>query len=160
MKDSNLTAKSNPSVILVCVDINNTSNTALSYACMAAKNGGLAVQILSVIEASYKNLIFGAKALGTDKRKIAEQKIQKLIDMVFKETGIVPIISIREGDISTEIVREVRSTNNCAMLILSKSQNALSDNGVLPKVIKKISDKITIPVLIIPENLDENFLNS
>ena len=38
------------------------------------------VQILAIIEASYKNLPFGAKAIGNEKRQQLEKHLKKLID--------------------------------------------------------------------------------
>lgn len=148
------------SSIIVCIDSTNASETALRYACYKAKDAGFSVQILAVLEASYKNLPFGAKAIGNERRKQLEGRIGKLIDSVCKETGITPAISIREGDISTEIIRELKITADCKMIVFGKSHNSLSDNTVLPKIVGKIGSKIHVPVTIVPENLSDELLRS
>jgi K+-sensing histidine kinase KdpD len=144
--------------VLVCIDTSNASESALRYACHKAKIKGFAVQILAVMEASHKNLLFGAKAIGNEKRQLLEKHLQKLIETVCKETGIIPSISVREGDIATEIIREIKATASCAMLIFGKSNNAQSDNTVLPKIVQKIGNKISVPVTIVPQNLSSEFL--
>jgi len=144
--------------ILVCIDTTNASAVTLHYACLKAKRLGFSVQILSVLESSHKNLLFGSHIIGLEKRKNLEKYLQKLIDESTKGTEIVPVVSIREGDIATEIMREIKSTPNCMMLIFGKSQNSQSDNTVLPRIAQKIGTKIRIPILIVPENLDENLL--
>ena len=144
--------------IIVCLDTTIASNIVLRYACYKAKRIGFAVQILAVIESSYRNLPFVSKVVGKDKRQIIEKHLKKLIDEVNKETGITPSISIREGDITTEIINEVSSTPNCTMLILGKSHNSLSDNTVLPKISNKIGYKIKVPISIVPEDLSEEYL--
>ncbi len=144
--------------IVVCVDTSNASEITLRYACYKSKLTGFTLQILAVMEASHKNLLFASKAIGNDKRKQLEKHLQKLLASINKESGITPVISIREGDIVTEIIREIKSIPNCAMLILGKSKNSLSDNTVLPKIAKKIGEKIRVPVMIVPENLNEEFL--
>lgn len=144
--------------VLVCIDTSNASESALRYACHKAKIKGFAVQILAVMEASHKNLLFGAKAIGNEKRQLLEKHLQKLIETVCKETGIIPSISVREGDIVTEIIREIKATASCAMLIFGKSNNAQSDNTVLPKIVQKIGNKISVPVTIVPQNLSNEFL--
>lgn len=144
--------------IIVCIDTANASKMALRYACYAAKAKGFAVQILAVIEASHKNLLFGAKAIGNEKRQQLKKYLIELIAIVHKETGVMPNVSVREGDIVAEIIREIKHTPNCAMLIFGKSHNALSDNVVLPKIAKKIGDKINVPITIVPETLGDNFL--
>jgi nucleotide-binding universal stress UspA family protein len=144
--------------IVVCIDTTNASELALRYACHKAKSKGFAVQILAVMEASHKNLLFGAKAIGNEKRHQLEKHLRKLIDAVLKETGVMPSVSVREGDIVTEIIREIKITPNCTMIVLGKSHNALSDNIVLPKIAKKIGNKINVPVTIVPEGLSDEFL--
>lgn len=145
-------------VIITCIDTTNVSSVALRYACYKAKKSGFAVQILAVMEASHKNLIFGAKAISNDKRKQLEKHLKKLIDEVCQETGITPAISIREGEITTEIIKEIKATPNCTMLVFGKSHNSLSDNTVLPKITKQIGNKIKVPMAIVPENLTEEYL--
>jgi hypothetical protein len=58
----------------------------------------------------------------------------------------------------TEIIREIKATPDCKMLIFGKSYNSQSDNTVLPKIVKKIGNKIAVPVTIVPENLSNEFL--
>lgn len=144
--------------IIVCIDTTNASETALRYACCKAKNRGFAVKILAVIEDSHKNLLFASRAIGNEKRQQLEKHLKKLIDSICRETGVAPCVSVREGDIVTEIIREIKSTANCTMLIFGKSHNSLSDNTVLPKISQKIGNKINVPVTIVPENLSNEFL--
>lgn len=144
--------------IIVCIDTTNASEIVLRYACYKARLGKFSVQILSVVEASHKNLLFGAKAIENEKRQDLEKGLNALVEKVCGETGIMPSISIREGDIVTEIIRELKSAPECIMLILGKSNNSLSDNTVLPKVAKRIGNKIKVPVVIVPQSLDDDFL--
>lgn len=145
-------------IVVVCIDTTNASETALRYACCKAKSHNMAVKILAVMESSHKNLLFASRAIGSEKRKQLETHLKKLIDENVKETGITPDVSIREGDIVTEIIREIKATPNCAMLVFGKSHNSLSDNTVLPKISQKIGNKINVPVAIVPENLSSDYL--
>lgn len=146
------------STIVVCIDTTNASETALRYACYKAKTRNFSVKILAVMEASHKNLLFGSRAIGNEKRKHLDSHLKKLITSTCKETGITPTVSVREGDIVTEIVREIKSTPNCAMLVFGKSHNSQSDNTVLPNISGRIGSKIHVPVTIVPENLSDEFL--
>jgi len=148
----------NTPTVLVCIDTTNASETALRYASKIAKDKGFTLQILAVMEASHKNLLFGAKAIGNEKRQILEQHLQKLINLICAQVGIFPIVSIREGDISTEIVREIKTLGSCSLLVLGKSHNSLSDNTVLPKIAQKIGTKINIPLVVVPQGLSNDFL--
>ena len=144
--------------IIACIDTTNASESALIYACYIAKSKNFAVQILAVIEPSHKNLLFGAKAMGNQKRESLEAHLHKLMDIAHKETGIMPTMSVQEGDIVSEITRKIKRTPNCALLIFGKSNNALSDNVVLPKIVQRIGNKINVPVTIVPGNLSHEFL--
>lgn len=147
-----------PPVIIVCIDTTNTSELTLRYACYKAKLTGFVVRILAVMEPSHRNLIFGGKTIGREKRKELERHLNKLIASVQKETFVTPEISIREGDIVAEITREIKSSPNCAMLIFGKSDNSLSDNTVLPKIAQRVGGRIRVPITIVPENLSDEFL--
>lgn len=148
----------NTPTILVCIDTTNASEPALRFACHKAKTFGFAVQILAVMESSHQNLIFGAKAISNEKRQSLELHLEKLINNVCQEIDIIPGISVREGDIATEIVREIKLAPNCVMIIFGKSNNSLSDNTVLPRIVHKIGNKINIPVMIVPQNFSNELL--
>ncbi len=144
--------------ILVCIDTSNASETVLRYCCKLAKDKKFALQILAVMEASHKGLLFGAKAISNEKRKILEKHLDKLINSVCREINIIPSISIREGDIVTEIIREIKNLPLCSVLVLGKSRNSQSDNTVLPKIAQRIGNKINIPLIVVPQNLSNEFL--
>ncbi len=144
--------------IIVCVDNSKASEVALRYACYKAKIMGFSVQILAAMEASHKNLLFGSRAIGNEKRKQLEQHLKEMIDSICVEIGIVPSISIREGEVITEIINEIKSVPCCAALVFGKSNKRMSDNSILPKIIQKISDRINVPVTVVPETMDDTFL--
>ena len=102
--------------------------------------------------------MFGSQVIGKEKRKSIEVHLQKLIEVTQKEAGFTPLVSIREGDVATEILKEIKLIPSCMMLVFGKSHAKQSDNNVLPKIAQKIGTKIRIPILIVPENLDEGLL--
>ncbi len=156
MKNINEEKCQNIATILVCIDTTKASFTALKYACLTAKKLCFNVQILSVLEPSHKNLIFGAHQIAKEKRKIVENHLNKLINEINNEINFIPAISIKEGDISSEIANEIKANPSCVMVVFGKSDKSQSDNNVLPKMAQKIGRKIKIPIVIVPENLDNN----
>lgn len=151
---------SNSPTLIVCIDSSNSSEVTLRFACNKAKKNGFALQILTIMESSHKNLLFGSKAIEVEKRHDLENNINKLVDKICSAAKIIPSISIREGEIVSEIMKEIEGTPNCVMLVLGKSNNILSDNTVLPRLAKKIGNKINVPVVIVPENLGEEYLKN
>lgn len=148
----------NAATIMVCIDTTNASQSALKYACYKAKSLGFNIHILAVLEASHKNLLFGSKAIGNEKRQHLDKHLEKLIAGICEEFCIVPAVSVREGDIVAEITRELKFIPNCRLVVFGKSNNSLSDNTVLPKLVSKIGNKITVPVTIVPENLSKDLI--
>lgn len=143
--------------IIVCIDMNSASENALGYACnLIKKNNNLKLHILTVIEGSHRNLLFGSEMIGSQKHLQMDKYMKKIIDNICKKHDITPIVSIREGDIISEITNEVKIVADCKMIIFGKSQKSKSDNTVLPKIVGRIGDKINAPVFIIPENIGEN----
>ncbi len=143
--------------IIVCVDNSNASLVALKYASLKAKKLGFKTEILSILEPSHKNLIFGSHKIAVEKRDKIEKFIQNAIDEIFEDKDYVPAVEIREGDVGDEIIKEVRGNPNCVSLVLGKSQrSSQSDNTVLSKMAQRFSRKIKVPIMIVPENIDEN----
>jgi len=146
--------------IIVCIDTNNPSESALLYACHKAQTSGFNVHLLTIIESSHKNLMFGAKAFSADNKKIVKQNLRDLIEKASKKTGIMPTITVGEGDVVNGIIKKIKEIPNCAMIIFGKSNNSLSDNIVISKVAQKISNKLNIPITIVPQNLTSDFLEN
>lgn len=142
-------------MILTCLDLTAASEDAIRYSCHLAKTNNWQLAIVAVVEASHKNLLFGASAIGSQKLHQIEKHVQKLVENICRPQGIEPQISLREGEILTEIIREINSHPNCKMLVLGKAKSAQSDNTVLPRIIGKLGNKINVPTLIIPQSAYE-----
>jgi nucleotide-binding universal stress UspA family protein len=147
------------STIIACIDLTTASENALRFATRMVKKNNLKLKILAVIDGSHRNLLFGSGAMSSQKHSQIQKHLKKLIDNICLKEGVEPEISVREGDIVTEITKEVKSVGNCQMIIFGKSQNFQSDNTVLPKIVGKIGDKINASVMIIPQNISPEFWN-
>jgi nucleotide-binding universal stress UspA family protein len=147
------------STIIACIDLTSASENALRFATRMVKKNNLKLKILAVIDGSHRNLLFGSGAMSSQKHSQIQKHLKKLIDNICLKEGVEPEISVREGDIVTEITKEVKSVGNCQMIVFGKSQNFQSDNTVLPKIVGKIGDKINASVMIIPQNISPEFWN-
>lgn len=146
-------------IIAVCVSKNSSSLTALKYACYKAKRVNFSVHIVAVMESDdFKGLLFVSDVVKENKRQEIEDHINKIIDIASHETKIMPSISIREGEITQEIIDEMKNNPNYSLLVFGKSIKSMSNNTVLPKITNEIADKIKVPVVIVPDNLDDDFL--
>ena len=151
-----MTKKEKP-VILVCIDKSKASTIALKYAYLKAKKLGFEIRILSVIKQDHKNLLFGSHTIARENRVETEANVKKVISEIFINDDELPLSKITEGEVSSEIVKEIRSDSNYVSLVLGKSQSsAQSDNSVMSKIADKISRKINVPIQIVPENIEDN----
>jgi nucleotide-binding universal stress UspA family protein len=142
------------SAILVCIDTSRNKDTSMRYALNLANKFYCSVQILVVIEPAH-SLLFVSKAVGKGRRAEVETKLQKMIDVVFEGSDIIPVISIREGEVSREVLREVKENPNYSMMVFGKSGKQIEN--VLAKLSSQIGGKINFPVLIVPDNLEEEY---
>ncbi|MFT6105926.1 MAG: nucleotide-binding universal stress UspA family protein [Rickettsiales bacterium] len=140
--------------ILVCLDVARNTDTSLRYVLNLVKKFDFSIQILVVIEPS-QSMLFVSKAIGKCRRDEVETRLQKMIDSVFSETGIIPVISIREGEVSREVLKEVKENPNYAMMVFGKSGKQVEN--VLAKLSSQIGSKIKFPVLIVPDNLEDKY---
>jgi len=147
------------STIIACIDSTIASENALRFATKMVKKNNAKLKILAVVEGSHRNLLFASGAISTQKHSQIQKHLKKLIDNICLKEGVEPDISIREGDIVTEITKEVKAVGDCQMIVFGKSQNFQSDNNVLPKIVGKIGDKINATVMIIPQNISPEFWN-
>jgi hypothetical protein len=63
--------------IIVFIDTTNASQKALQYGCIQAKKNNFKLEILAVIEASHRNLLFGAQAIGDQKKIQMERRVER-----------------------------------------------------------------------------------
>jgi hypothetical protein len=143
--------------IVVCIDINNISETAVRFACLSACKQNHKLHIAIAIDGSHQNFLFGGRAISTQKRKQVEKNICSLLEKICQEFKITPAISISEGDMVLEIFKAIRTIDDCKLVVFGKSQSFGSDNSVLPKIIRYLGNKINVPVMIIPNSIDYNF---
>lgn len=143
--------------IVVCIDINNISETAIRFACLFAQQQKHKLHIAIAIDGSHQNFLFASRVIGSQKRKQVEKNVCALLEKICQEFEIIPAISIGEGDVVLEIFKAIKTVNDCKLVVFGKSQSVGSDNSVLPKVIRYLGNKINVPVLIVPNSLDYNF---
>ena len=65
---------------------------------------------------------------------------------------------IEMGETYEGIINKIKDDKDCAMVVLGKSKTSLSDNTVLPIISRRIGNQIKVPVVVVPENMDENYL--
>ena len=80
--------------IVVCIDINNISETAIRFACLFAQQQKHKLHIAIAIDGSHQNFLFASRVIGSQKRnevRYALAEFQGIIIGVFEILHWYPI---------------------------------------------------------------------
>lgn len=143
--------------LLVFIDENNYSKTALKFAAAKAKTTGCPVEMLYVIEHAdflgFGSLVRHAKNEGRSK---AEETLKKLADEAHEYAGITPSLIVREGDIKEEIIKTVKEDEDINMLLIGTAHELRGKkNKLLISLVSELGEKLNVPILIVPGDLTD-----
>ena len=99
MSEADLSAEhEHERVFLVVVDDSEELNNALRFACRRAQHTSGRVALLYVIEPiEFQHWVGVGRMMEEEAREEAEQRLQTMAAGVFQQTGMMPIMHIREG---------------------------------------------------------------
>lgn len=144
---------------LVVIDDDDASRIALRFAARRAQKTGGAVEILALV-AQQEFVQWGAvqAAMEEEARLRAEAMVAQAASALIEETGIMPSITVRQGDPIAVVVEILTEQPHVAALVLGAhasgnpgklvSHFAGTDAGQLP-----------CPVMIVPGSLSEEALD-
>ena len=140
---------------LVIADDSPEFAVALHYAVHMAKLRHGHVAIARIIEPA---TLIGwnsiDKAVKNEARMRAETDLQAIAAKVKSETGILPSLTLREGDARDEIVAIARANTTLAALVLATSTTYGKANPLVSYFTAKGISKMAVPVIIVPGHLD------
>ena len=146
---------------LVIVDGTQEMEVALQFACVRAKatNGNiiLASFIKSIDVLTTKSV---SDIMKNEAREEAEIMLQKASSFVKEETGIVPTLHVREGEIIEEMLKLIEEDKNISILILASSVDKKNDPGpIISSMLSKNFARLNIPVVIVPGNISKKHIS-
>jgi nucleotide-binding universal stress UspA family protein len=143
-----------PRVFLVVVDDSPEMQMALYYASRRARRTGGRVALLHVIPRAESHGLASVEALmRQEARDEAEQLIQKLARTVVDAGGAIPIIHLREGLLSDELLDLVGSDPTITVLVLAAGTGPDGPGPLISFLASKAMTKLHIPVTIVPGGL-------
>lgn len=139
---------------LVCVNSEEYSRVALRFACHMAKKNKGSVIVLHVMEpVDYQSFGTVAEKMRQELREKAEKLLQSLAEMSGNESGITPVLLVREGLIEEEIISVVKEDDSINMLLVGSAPESSNKSKILPPLVAQSGNKLQIPILIVPGNL-------
>ena len=151
------------STLLVCISssLQDQSMAALRFACYKAKESNCHVELISVIDTtdnSYQKLFTAGDMVKTNKRKEVEEYLKLLVEKAYELGQDSIAVNLKEGFIMEEIIKRIENDNKISMLILEANQNSPNKGKTLSSFAEQVANKILIPLVIIPNNIDDEHL--
>ncbi|MDB2414554.1 universal stress protein [Rickettsiales bacterium] len=146
---------------LVCINKEEYSKVAVSFAYKLAKRNNGRITLLNVIEPSdYQSFGAVADKMQEEMRKETEELFQQMSDEITSDGGNVPILIVKEGRIEEEIINVVEEDPMIRMIIVGTATESSVKSKVLPPLVTQIGNKLLIPMLIVPGNLTDQQIDS
>jgi nucleotide-binding universal stress UspA family protein len=142
---------------LCVVDDSEELHQALRFACLRAKRTGGRVALLYVIEpAEFQHWMAVGNLMAEERREEAEEMIQVVSSVVQKLSGAMPVIYIREGKLTEQLMELIENEGGISVLVIGASTGAGSEGpGRLVSYVMKRIGKLPIPVTIVPGGLSD-----
>jgi len=144
---------------LVVIDDNEASRMALRFAARRAMKTGGAVEILALV-AQQEFVQWGAvqAAMEEEARLRAEAMVAEAASSLIEETGLMPSITVRQGDPVSVVRALLNEQPGIAALVLGAAAS-----GPPSKLITHLAGleagQLPCPLMIVPGSLDEEALD-
>lgn len=147
-------------IFLVVVDESEEMRNALRFACRRAEHTSGRVALLYVVQpVEFQHWIGVGRMMEAEAREEAEQHMQSLAAEVYAMTGQMPVVHIRQGSRSEELVTLITEEPSISLLVLATATS--SDPGPLVNfLLGNIGRKIRIPVTLVPGELNDEEIDA
>ena len=141
-------------VFLVVLDDTPELKVALRYAGQRAQKTGGRVALLYVIEdAGFQQWMGVGEIMREEARQAAEQLMQKMAAEVYKISGKIPVLVLREGSRRDELLKLIDEDPTISILVLGAAIGNKGPGPLVSELTGKLVGRLRIPVTIVPGNL-------
>lgn len=147
--------------ILVCIGNRDASSAALKYAAIKAKKSNFLIELLTVIDTTGKGFgLFSSidQVMHDEKREDVESYMLQAASEVNEYCGITPVINIKEGFVSDEIEEVLDEDKTISLVVVGSAKGSSSKGKLIASVAEHISNKVFLPLIIVPNDLTEDQL--
>ena len=148
-------------IFLVVVDESEELTVALRYACYRARACNGRVAILYVMEPQEFLHWMAVENLMREEQRIeAEQKVQRYAKEVYKITGVVAIIHLREGKRRDELLELIAEDPSISVLVLGAGTGPDGPGPLISYLVGRGLHHLRIPLTIVPGTLTDEQLKA
>jgi nucleotide-binding universal stress UspA family protein len=145
-----------PRIFLVVIDETEEMRVALQFAARRAAHTGGRVALLHVIEPSdLKEWISVETLVREERREEAERLVEKLSAEVTDISGAMPVVHIREGRRSDELLALIDEEPSISILVLAAGTGAEGPGPLITTLVGKMSGRMRVPITIVPGSLTD-----
>ena len=142
-------------IFLVIVDETEEMRVALRYAALRAFHTGGKVALLAVIEPpGLQQFAAVEQRMEDEAREQAEQLLAKLSSEVKDIAGSTPILYLRTGRRSDELLALIDEEPSISVLVLAAGTGREGPGPLITALVSR-SGKLRVPVTIVPGGLSE-----
>ena len=141
---------------LVVVDETEELHQALHFACARAKSIDANIALVYVITPNDFGHWASVDALMREEaREQAEEIIKSHSDYANRFTGKTPLVYIREGETTDQILQLIEEEEQICQLVLGANTKSDSAGPIVNYITGKGASRCKIPVVIVPGNLTD-----
>ncbi len=148
-------------IFLVVVDGSAELSLALTYACRRARHSGGRVALLVVMEPTeFQNWRAVEDLMREERRTEAEQMLQRYAKEVHRRTGTLPVLYLREGERSEELLRLIDEDRSISILVLAAGAGPEGPGPLISALVSSGFNRLRIPLTIVPGTLTEEQISA
>ncbi len=146
-------------IFLVVADDTPELGAALTFACLRARNTGGRVGLLRLIEpADFQHWASVGHLMREEARMEAEQLLQQLAARAAEESGKMPVLFVREGEIKEELLKLIDEEPDIRILVLAAATGNKGPGPLITFLTKRTIGGMRVPVTIVPGVLSKEQL--
>ena len=153
-------AKKDP-VFLVVVDDSEEMHQALQFACGRAKAvGGKVALMYCIAPAEFEYWAGVGELMRQEAREAAEEKMTIHAKYAKGLTGEIPVLFVREGDTSDELLALIDEEPSISLLVLGADTQSETAGPLISFLTSRGASLCRVPITIVPGNLSDEQLDA
>ena len=153
-------AKREP-VFLVVVDDSEEMHQALQFACGRAKAvGGKVALMYCIAPAEFEYWAGVGELMRQEAREAAEEKMTIHAEYAKGLTGEIPVLFVREGDTSDELLALIDEEPSISLLVLGADTQSETSGPLISFLTSNGASLCRVPITIVPGNLSDEQLDA
>lgn len=146
---------------LCVVDDTEELSQALRFACCRAVRSKGRVALLYVTEpVEFQHWMAVGDLMREERREEAEEMINVVASVVQKRTGATPVIFIREGSLTDELIKLINEEKDISVLVLGAATGAEGPGPLISYLVEKMAGRLRIPITIVPGSLTDEQIDA